>query len=497
MSAIERAIAAVSPSWAAKRAAARANLERAKLAESRMRGFNAVSKGRRAGDDWTGVGEGAPTESANDLAELRKRAREMGRNNPYWLAGKRTIVGEAVGHGIRATAISTNKATQKRVQTAWDDWAKTKACDVTGQLDFYGIQKLVMGTVVSDGECLVVRRQRGAALQLQVLGAEFLSSAKDGPLPGGGEVVGGVETDDFGAPVAYHVYKRHPSRGIAETVRIEARDVAHVFRVDRANQMRGESWIAPVFTRLNDWDDYEDADLLRQKVAACFGAIYTGVEAEGDYETHEKLEPGMIEYLPGGSDVKLISPPASQGLRDSALITHRAIAAGLGITYEALTGDYERVNFSSARMGHLRMARNVSDWQQDVLIERLLDRVWKWFIDATTLRPVSDGGEAVPANVGVLWTVPSRTLLDPDKETTADIKRVRAGFAAWQDVVRENGRDPDQVADAIEQDIQRFDARGLVLDVDARKVSVFGQGAVNIAPDKVAGNENSDDDAAA
>lgn len=485
MSWIDAAIGALSPSWAAKRAAARLALAQNELAAEKVRGFNAVSKGRRH-DGWSTVNEASQTESAADLATLRLRAREMARNNPYWKSARRAIVGQVVGHGIRAAVASPNERVKSRVQKAWDAWAGSKLVDVTGKLDLYGIQELVMSTVVSDGECLVVRRvDAGGRLRLQVLGAEYLATTRDTlTTSSGGEIVGGIESDEFGAPVAYYVYNRHPSRGMHEVTRLEARDVAHVFLVERPNQQRGESWIAPVFTRLADWDDYEDADLMRQKVSACFGAVYTNVTPEanpgGDtYETHDKIEPGMIEYLPAGSDVKLIAPPASQGLRDAALITHRAIAAGLGITYEALTGDFQNATFSSARMGHLQMLANVRAWQERVMIDLLCDRVWSWFVEVETLRPVGEGESVSPSSLSVEWTVPSRILIDPEKETVADVKRVRAGFASFSQIVREQGRDPAQVIAELAADVRMFDEYGLVLDVDARKVSAQGQGSVN------------------
>lgn len=484
MSLIDAVISAVAPSWGARRAAAQVELERSRLVADRLRGFNAVSRGRRAGSDWTSLAESGPTESAADLATLRLRAREMSRNNPYWVAGKRAVVTQVVGTGIRATAVSSSVRAQKRTQDAWDRWAESKVADVAGRLDWYGIQSLVMGTVVSDGECIVRRMQAGTTLRLQVLGPEYLDASKDGTLlPSGGEIAGGVETDQYGAAVAYHLYRRHPSRGAVGSVRVDASEIAHVFRVDRTSQVRGESWIAPVFTRLSDWDDYEDAELMRQKVSACFGAVYTGVEPEArggqTYEPLDKLEPGMVEYMPAGTDVKLISPPASAGFRDNYVVACRAIAAGIGITYEALTGDYSSVNFSSGRLAHLRMAANVLDWQLHVMIDLLCDRVWRWFCDLQTL--VSVGAESDPfgSTIGVEWTLPSRDVIDPEKETRANTSRVRSGFASWSDVVRESGRDPARLLAQLAEDAKRFDDHKLILDIDPRHVSSQGQGAVN------------------
>lgn len=479
-------IAFVSPAWAAKRAVARANFERGKLIEDRLRGFKAASKGRRVGDDWKAVGDGLPTEKTEDLAALRERARELDRNNGYWIKGCSVIVQAVVGHGIRASACADNKRNLPRIQKRWDAWASKPTVDAGGKLDLYAIQGLVMHTIVNDGECLVVRRMSPSGrLKLQLLPPEFLASEKDTLLPNGGEIYGGVETDEFGAAVAYHVYKRHPSRssGRGDTVRLEAKDVAHPFKIGRVNQQRGISWCHAAFPRLHDWEEYEDADLMRQKVAACFGVVYTGIEPEatesGAYEPSDKIEPGMVEYLPQGTDVKTIAPPASLGLRDAYVITMRGVAAALGITYEALSGDYSNVNFSSGRMGHLQMQKNVTAWQNRIMIDLFLDRVWGWFMEAESLQPVDAEDEEYDPRVTCTWTAPSVTMIDPEKENAADNKAVRNGFTPWQDIVRSRGRDPDETAAAIKEDMDRWDRFGIVLDCDPRHVSAQGQGSIN------------------
>jgi len=263
-------------------------------------------------------------------------------------------------------------------------------------------------------------------------------------------------------------------------VRIPAEDVAHVYRLDRPNQLRGVSWIAPVFTRLADWDDYEDSDLMRQKVAACLALIYTGVspEDQGEFEPRERIEPGMVEFMPAGTGVSTVTPPASPGLKDTALIVHRAIANGLGITYEALTGDYSQVNFASGRLAHLQQAISVREWQRDVMFSGLCDRVFSWFAQAYTLRRGAQNLREV-LNVSALWTAQSVFMVDPATEVKANRERVRSGFVSLSEVIREDGRDPVEVFDQLKADQDACDARGLVLDVDARQVSAQGQGSVN------------------
>jgi capsid protein len=44
-------------------------------------------------------------------------------------------------------------------------------------------------------------------------------------------------------------------------------------------------------------------------------------------------------------------------------VTLRAIATGLGVSYEDLTGDYTNLPFSAARMSRLRHQARVIDWR--------------------------------------------------------------------------------------------------------------------------------------
>jgi lambda family phage portal protein len=485
MSTLESLLASIAPGWAAERARARASYERSCLAIGRLRGFHAASQSRRL-EDWRSITETGATDPATHLATIRARSRELRRNNPYWESAINGIVGHTVGHGVRVAVTHPRRTVSVRLQASWDAWARSRLADVSGRMNWYAIQSLIMETVVESGECLVRRSlDENGALRLVVLSPEYLCGDRDGRTDRNTEIIGGVEVDDNGAPVAYHLLRRLQSR---ESVRVTASEIAHVYRVQRPGQLRGIPWVAPVFTRLVHWDDFEDAELARQKVSACFGVLYHG-EMQGDATLPERIEPGMIEQLPPGTDVDLISPPAAPGIEPFSRITLRAVASGLGITYELLTGDLTGVNFSSARMGHLTMMRNVRRWQTHLLIEQLCQPVFTWWAQAEALKP--NGLDSLRATAD--WTPSVREMIDPEKETRAAVNRVRGGLASWSDIAREQGRDPEQLAQTIAHDNKRFDALGIVLDCDPRKLSQTGQGTTNTKET----SDETDDDAQA
>ena len=75
--------------------------------------------------------------------------------------------------------------------------------------------------------------------------------------------------------------------------------------------------------------------------------------------------------MPAGKDVRFASPPSVgefDQFRGPMLLQ---IAAGYGITYEALTSDLSQANYSSARMGHLEFSRNIDCWQKQILIAQM------------------------------------------------------------------------------------------------------------------------------
>jgi hypothetical protein len=86
----------------------------------------------------------------------------------------------------------------------------------------------------------------------------------------------------------------------------------------------------------------------------------------------------------------------------------RGISAGFGTSYETLTNDYSNVNFSSGRMGWLEFNRNIERYKWLMMILRLCDKVYGWFIEASRLA----GHIPFAANPSVSWTPPRRDELE-------------------------------------------------------------------------------------
>jgi lambda family phage portal protein len=483
---IDRLIAYFAPNAAASRLRGRLAVN---AFEKALRSYEGASKGRRT-SGWKTSGSSVNAENANALDILRSRSRDLIRNNPYAARAVGVIVSNTVGTGI---AIQPTDDKSGVVRELWKAWGETKQCDADGRLNIYGLQALVLRTIVESGEVIIRRRRRLSSdpldvpLQLQILEPDFLDHTKNGDVSGGGYIIQGVEFDALGRRIGYWLYDRHPgdvstiSKFSLQSKRIPAEDILHLYRMERSGQVRGVPWCAPVMLRLRDFDEYEDAQLVRQKIAACFTAFVQDMESPADAVTAksnlgEMLEPGAIENLPPGKTVTLANPPGVTGYSEYSSCALHAIAAGMGVTYESMTGDLSQVNYSSGRMGWLEFHRNIESWRWLMMIPGFCEPIWSWFLEAAVLK-AGKKVRVAPAT----HTPPAREMIDPTKEIPAARDAIRAGIKTVSETIREQGYDPKSHLEEYRQDMADLDQLGIVLDSDARKMSRAGtlQGAPN------------------
>lgn len=478
---------------------------RYRVAASMLRKYEGADRGRRT-KNWKANSTSANSEIDQSLVVLRNRARQLVRDNPYASKGMQVITSNVVGRGIftdvkvdsgQKNASGKNAQADKKMKeitSVWRAWAGTREVDFDGRNDFYGLQRLVMRSVAESGEVLVRLRRTGRRMawspegvevevppiQLQVLESDFLdmSALATSDVLTGNIVLNGIEFDKNGKRIAYHLFEEHPGNSFSgigaslknqfKKVRVPANEILHIYRLDRAGQIRGVPWLAPVMLRLKDFDEYEDAQLVRQKIAACFAVFVKdmdGVDAaltEVNGELRDKVEPGIIEILPAGKDIELASPPPVEGYGEYSGTLLHSVAAGLGITYESLTNNLSQVNFSSARMGFLEMNRNIQEWRSGIMELQFLNPSFDWFLEGMDLLGF-DTSRTRP-----VYTPPRREMVNPKEEVEAQKNAIRSGFMSLSDAVRNAGLDPKQHFEEMQADNKRLDELGLVLDTDPR-----------------------------
>lgn len=429
--------------------------------------------------------------------------RDMFRNNPRVARANNLIAGYTISSGIRPVVTMKDDAPEQKalIEGLIRDHLETTAIDADGHSTIYGLQRLAMVSVPTSGEVLVRRRLRRASddlplpFQIQMLEADFIADEKQTYGNGLRRIESGIEYGVTGRPEAYHLHSEHPGSiyGGGQVRRVEAKNIAHVFQLDRPGQRRGVSWYAPVMAELHDIHKFMQGTLKRQEVAAMFaGILKTGGDNDPDDDTSramDELQAGTIFELEAGTELDFTDPPGAQNAEPIVRLIDRAIASGLMLTYEGFSGDYSQVNYTSGRMGRMDQDPIVRFWQNELMVARTLGPVTRWFKEAIDLKMGID-----PARYTIDWTPPRRAVVDPTKDFPALIKKIRGGLGSRQAAIRELGDDPDRVRREILEDAQRDDADDLVFDSDARRVSVSGVGQAKGADSATDDPENKSED---
>lgn len=431
-----------------------------------------------------------PLENINSLVasggpRLLARSRELVVTNGYAANACEAFASNLVGDGIKPSSQITDPDLRDRVQRLWLGW--TDEADADGLTDFYGLQAMVAREMFVAGECFVRLRPRRAEdgllvpLQLQLLQSEMLPFEKTELLPTGNRLRCGIEFDRLGRRVAYHFRRRHPGDStdqgalISDTVRIAAEDVLHIYRPIDAGQIRGLPHIAPAMVRLFLLDQYDDAELDRKKTAAMFAGFITKtapeeqlmgeVEATDDSGATVSLEPGTLQVLLPGEDVKFSSPAdVGGGYEAFQYRTLLSVSAALGLPYHLVTGDVRQANYSSLRAELVEFRRRVEQLQHGVIAHQLCRPVWARWLETAVL----SGAIELPGAGGQLaryrpvrWIPPRWDWVDPLKDIQAQVLAMEAGIISRRKVVEATGYDVEEIDRENATDAARVAGLGL------------------------------------
>lgn len=302
MNVFDRAVAAVAPVHAAKRAAARAAL---KIIDSGYGnyGANLTKKSLRG---WEFYGGSAKEDIEDNIDILRQRSRDAYMGIPTASAVLKTMRTNVIAGGLMpAPQIDAEflgltpedaEKLQAQIVREFAIWADTPVCDADRVDNFYKLQQLTFLSYAMNGDAIVLlptKEQTGQpySLRVRLVEADRVCSP-DGfdrlvPCTVQGHdvhcLVQGVETDADGMVIAYWVCDRHPLASNAYTsggphwTRVEAytkttgrRNVLHVMNRERAGQRRGVPMLAPVLEALKQLGRYTDAEITAAVLSAMF-----------------------------------------------------------------------------------------------------------------------------------------------------------------------------------------------------------------------------------
>lgn len=469
------------------------SLLKRRAAELRRRstGYESADVGPRTAG-WNPVGHGPNALGELARGPLRRQSRDLRRSNPYAWKALTSLTSNMVGVGFQANVETGDEALNTRVEALWALWAETS--DFDEQLDFAGQCWQVTDAWLEGGEVFVLRETErtasGIPLSLRVVESELCDSLRVEETEAR-RIVSGVEFDARGKRAAYWMRTAHPDDltslvGVNDSVRVPARDVAHVYLPQRPGQVRGLPWLAPVLLPLREIDDYRAAERMRKRIESCMVAFVSGGEGDPnpggmaqeviDVATGlptGRVSPGLIARVPWGQEVRMHSPAATGGYAEWLRAELQGAAAGMGVSYEQL-GDLSQTNYTSLRAGLIEFRRLVMALRSHVLRRMLLQRVWGWFLEACYLV------DLLPRRVGgypVTWVPHRFESVDRAKDAAADVLELENLLTDYPTKLGELGRDWRQVVAKHAEGVAAIDKAGLSPSWRAAGAAADGGGA--------------------
>ena len=430
------------------------------------------------------------TEAENLLRRVRNGSREAAKNNYVMRKYLKTMVDSTIGSGIQLESrlmmqtrgldrtLEPNTRLNEQIEDAWHDWSER--CDVRGQLNLLEMQRFVVHSLARDGEALIhhgITPDRELVLELlepELLDVNYSTpEARDGTL-----FVLGVQIDAVGRPIGYAILGHNPEdlRQIRKNVPyhlfISADQMLHLYEKEYSDQLRGFPWASASLILMNHLKEYEHNLLVKARIHASITYFLKSMSPElsskygrsqvvdEDKNYKRKVitsEPGSVQELPPGTE---IDTPSLNGtdLNHEVYLrqTMQLAASGVGLSYESLSGDYSKSNFSSSRLARLQ-EQNTFRTVQQMVVDKFLRPIFNQWIQ----NEVQTGRirlsrnqlqQLISSRRAARWILPGFVSVDPEKTTRADILALDAGLKSRTEILASEGKDFTNLVKQIQQE---------------------------------------------
>ena len=426
----------------------------------------------------------ADRELEHEREVLTARNRDIERNNGFAHGTVQTYIDNIVGPRLTLQALPDWRALSKdeewakawadQVESMWRLYADSKEFDAARQQNFHQKTALVLRTAVTAGDALELPlwfADRRTHTVFQSIDPERLSNPDnrwDQPL-----LRGGVERNNRGEPIAYHIRKKHPTDfhiGREDGwVRVPARTgwgrrrALHVFDKQRVEQSRGKPWFSAILPDYKMADHYirnsmrsavhqsmisafMETPLEAAEIAELFGTPENYLAERQKWEVN--LEGGaVIPTFPGTKITPFVPTQPSDVFSSFLENIQYLLSAGSNLPRELVTKDWSKTNYSSARAGLLEAWRFflckrdwlTNDWASPCYELWLEEKVEAGLIEAPDLQ------DNIEAYTRCEWIGAGRGWVDELKEGQAGELRLRTFQSTLRDECARQGKNYEDV----------------------------------------------------
>lgn len=473
MNFVDKAIGFFAPEKALKRVGARQRLS----ILNQGYGDHGASQKKKSLKGWTMKIGSALEDIEHNIEPLRGRSRDLIMGAPLATGAIRTMRTNVIGSGLRLNSqidyeylgmtIEESDKWETEVERKFSLWADSIHCDAQRMNNFYELQQLAFISWLASGDVfallpMIPRKQLPYDIRVQLIEADRVCTPDSLMHVTDNKIVNGVEINNFGEVVAYHIAAHHPhSMQLSQQSwsRIEKfgsnsgrTNVIHLMESERPEQRRGVPILAPVIESLKQLARYSEAELMAAVVSGMYTVFITtevpnesqigeGIPEEDAIDADDDMsyELGNGSMMALGPNEKIQeSNPGRPNVAFDGFVTSicRQIGSALEIPYELLLKHFT-ASYSASRgalleawkMFKMRRSWMANDFCQPIFEEWLDEAIRKgdirapgFFADPLTRR----------AYCQAEWNGPSQGQLDPLKEVNAAEKRVANSFSTRQ-----------------------------------------------------------------
>jgi len=334
----------------------------------------------------------------------------------------------------------------KAIEAHWRTFAHDplKRCDRIRRHQFPGLANLLFREWCQVGESFYVIRKKVRpawmySTALHIVNVERMSNPHgmmDRP-----ELRGGIEFDEAGEAMAYHIRQTHPGASyldprVNEWLRVPketswGRPVGvHGFESEEAEQTRGISPFAAILEAFKMIDRHGHAELQNAVANALFvafisssydpfsvaqnlevnptGAARDWNDVRGEFYQGNEVRVGeaTLPVLPPGDTIEMNNTARQAASLDAFRgVFLREIASALGVPYIALAEDWKAVTYSSARAALNEIWRSVQS-RRASFVEQVITPFFYAFVEEL----FAEGLITAPAGAPSFWEMPAAYL---------------------------------------------------------------------------------------
>lgn len=471
---------------------------------------------------WRPMRSSADAELLPEMDLMVARTRDLIRNHGIASGAVQTHLDHAIGVGLRLVAKPDYRALGIDAQVA-AEWARDVEAKfrqwANDNINFYSdaarrltlAGRLAQGyrSYLVSGEILAVAewiKRPGSKFKtaIQMVDPDRLSN------PGGTmdrqNLRAGVELDAYGAPIRYHIRMAHPTdslylggqayqwKPVDRETKWGRQIVLHTYDQERPGQTRGKTGFASVIAKMKMLEKFEQATLQAAIVNAMYAAVIeSSLDTAGVAAALGSVNDPLATYLKGkmafseagpimydgvkiphlfpGEKLNLLSPQhPSAAFESFEEKTLQHMAAGFNLSYEQLSRDYSKSNYSSARAGMLESWKFFNGKRHFIAGQHATMEYVLWLEEAIDNGTVElppgapDFYEAKLAWCGCRWIGPGRDHIDPLKEAKADRETYDLGVTTLEQLCAERGRDWEEVVIQRAEEKKFIESHGLTMD---------------------------------